>query len=254
MEKRRDFKEIIQSGDPSKEHIYIRGARGELIPATKDSGRNWVILDEEVVKKFYPDKKAGEYTFVHTHSHSFNRSNGPAIPTEGDLKWFNSHGSRDKKGKLKGYFIVQRDRKTGEIEGVTYVAPATKREAELVESSDPFINLMLSEARKFNMNLRFHPAEEYFFNKESGAYEYKKGYNFNKQTEQYEKKAGHSLEGAVASILIGFVFLFLLIKVPLTGFAISNSNLNNYKGGLFLIIGFLFSLIIYFVFRRKSLK
>ena len=71
-----------------------------------------------------------------------------------------------------------------------------------------------------------------------------------KLTKGFEKKPAHSLEGIIGSVLIGFIILFLLAKVPLTGFAISDSIPANFGTGLFLLSGTLFAVVIYFTLRR----
>jgi len=104
-----------------------------------------------------------------------------------------------------------------------------------MEHPTEYYQKLIDLSGKIGFDIRFHPAEGYYFDKNTG---------------NYEKKSGHSLEGAVASIIIGFSLLFLLIKVPLTGFIISDSISANYGAGLFMVSGLLFAVIVYLMLRR----
>jgi len=243
MGKRKSNREIIESGKSGIEHAYIKPIGKELIPITKESGEKFVRKKYRIVRRFFRGKKY----FVLAHEHPDS-----GLPSDLDLYTVIQERKRNKKGNLKGYFILQKDKETGEWQGTTYYVPSNnnKNFDEEIRQWDkkilskgedylPTARELLEYADSLEINLRFHPAKDYYFNKGTGS---------------YEKKDEHNLEGVVASILIGFSFLFLLAKVPSIGFVISNSTSINSKAGLFLILGLLFSLIVYFVLRISTRK
>ena len=108
--------------------------------------------------------------------------------------------------------------------------------------SEGAYNDLLDVAKEQHWGVKFIPAQGYYFSKEKG---------------KFEKKLTYNLEGAVGSILIGFTILFLLIRVPITGFvtqAIPETYSTGSKVGLFVLIGLLSSLIVYFILRKFSKK
>jgi hypothetical protein len=257
---KRTPKEIIESvKDPSREHIFIKEPGKELKEITWISTKTLALPRPFSIYSQYGKKKS----VLHTHPI------GPgdywrALPTPEDLKLIIAN-----KEMLRTGIIAQQDKKTGKAQGYTYMH--LKKDADykgLMKGMRNLRNLGNKRrdmyggefrdkleylANKIGIDIRFHPQEGYYLDEGSGNYinkklekEYKQAYRIERK--RYEKQQ-HSLEEVVASVMIGFAFLFLLIKIPLSGFVVSNSISVNSKAGLFLILGLLFSLIIYFVLR-----
>jgi hypothetical protein len=104
--------------------------------------------------------------------------------------------------------------------------------------AEEYYNKLAEMGKKHGFDIRFHPA---------------RGYYFDKATGNYEKKPEHSLERIAASVLIGFAFMFLLMKLPImTGFVTSNTVSNNFKPAIFMVAGLLLSLAIYMIIKKRT--
>lgn len=242
---RKTPKEVIES-EGSGEHTYVKAPRGELVPISKEIREYVVESDVKKEMEFLAERGGIPHFSLHTHPYS-PKSFAAALPSPTDL--IESFTGKEKFRKAE--IIAQKDSKTGEFQGYTFLhrKKSSSRGYEkyqslfqLEKSIDPahmtpsgYYERLLRAGKEAGFDIRLHPAKGYYFNRDTGS---------------YEKKPAHSLEGAVGSTLIGFTILFLLIRVPqLTGLVVSNPSLGNYKEGLFLITGFLFSLIVYFMFR-----
>ncbi len=243
MTKRKTPKEVIESEDSKVEHAYAKFPRRRLIPTTKRSTEGSVWTDPKKIRKLMEKGNYKDYIEVHTHT---NSKGGifDALPSRRDLRSF------VKNQRKRGIVIAQRDKRRGELMGYAFLmkrkghANLTKRYTnDLIEDYGDYLKADISSenfkagyedvervTRYGKLWLRFFPAKGYYFNKDISNFQ----------------KSRHNLESAVASILIGFVLLVLLANIPITGAVISNS-VSNINAGLFLIEGFLFSLIAYFV-------
>lgn len=249
MEKRRTPKEIIESLPTDKEYTFIKAPRGELINITEEGQTHSVRSSLSKEREFYEERKGKKHTFLHTH-HYIQGYGGSAFPSSEDM--LDSIGPKEKMRRVEG--IAVKDSKTGEYQGYTEI----HRKKPVIPSNTLYLSYQnVSEFRSMIKSNNLSPREYYEellkLGRDQGfdiRFHPEKGYYFDKETGNYEKKPAHSLEGAVASIIIGFSLLFLLIKVPFTGFIISNSISANQETGLFIISGLLFALIAYFILRK----
>lgn len=235
IKKRRTNREIIQSKPSKFEHSYAKTIRGELIPTTKSCGEGWVELNERKINKLYQRRKG--FFLMHTHPYWKNKICS-GLPSDTDLINSVFEKRKDKKRNLRGLFILQRDKKTGEWQGTTYYTiqknklPSIREVRQLQrewnssrdEDTLPEAKETLNYAKKLNVDLRFHPARGYYFNKNSGSYE----------------KKEHNLEKTISLIFAGFALIFLLNKFSFIGFVINNSALDNPAIELFALIGLFF--------------
>ncbi len=255
---RKSPKEIIEAmPNPEIEHVYVKAPRKELNPAYR------ILIDKHragISKEFLHDfflhnRKGRPYMMLHTHSYEPGYGLS-ALLTEADLK-----AADEMRGQVRTFVISQRDAKTGEVQGYTFLHDKMGLQASAQSESDMrrdlkqlrrirsdpnstitperYLKSISYIAKEGGFDIRFHPARDYYFDSETG---------------NYEKKTSSSLETTVASILIGFSFMFLLAKIPFTGFLISDSIVANYGTGLFLASGTLFALIVYFILRSAIKK
>jgi len=252
MEKRKTPKEVIESTSPEVEHTFIKAPRRQLIQISKDESETRAVIDLEKEYKLWSSRGEKKHLSLHTHPYSDKKSYAGfgGLPGIKDLDALYLRSD-----KIKAEIVAQRDREEGNAQGYTFVHLKKSAESghERIERFRRAMNREIKDSQIYDSM----PAKEYYeellkLGKEAGfdiRFHPERDYYFDKNTGCYEKKE-HSLENIAASILIGFALLGLLIKVPFTGFIISNSISSNYKIGLSLILGLIFSLVLYFVLRR----
>ncbi|MEK6827023.1 MAG: hypothetical protein AABX99_00890 [Nanoarchaeota archaeon] len=251
MKKRKSNREIIESESPEVEHSYTKFTREELIPNTKNSTLTGAKSNLEKINETI-SRGGGNYLHLHTHPGKFY---GSAIPSSVDLSGFNNQFSqrtmaiavRNDIGKVIGSTMVFKYNKDSESSNRDYFSGTEENDLainiykETLDNSKETSEILstLEDTLKFaGWGIRFHPA---------------RGYRFDKKTLRYEKKE-NNLEKNVSLILIGFGFIFLLTKISLSGFVIDNSVSNNPVVGLFSLVGFFFSLIMFVVLKAIKLK
>lgn len=196
-----DIQEIIASKNPETEQAYIKFPReGPIKISSKGKEfENGVELNKEEINNYYLQRRK-KFAIIHTHPHKPYR-NLSAIPSDEDLINFYVDSRR------KSSILIQRDFKNGKIMGYTFV---TKSETDIPEEIlnydrknrrklfpedsakiEEFENKIrnygdavrkdfrkykkeLSDVlRELNFKIRFVPEKNYFFNDESGSFEYK---------------------------------------------------------------------------------
>lgn len=246
--KKRTNREIIEGENPKGEHAYMKFSGERLIPITKKSEVEHA--SENKLKKMMEFIKRGGKKYLELHTHLYDEDKPficDALPSVTDIMKYNSNLNS------KGLGIIQRSEKTGQIMGYTTIfgkkfpkkeiekiSPArytysryklTHREegASVQESLDSLKELL----SKYGERIRFNPA---------------RGYRFNENTGNYEKRED-GLEKVVSLILIGFTLIFLLTKIPITGFIVQNSFSNSQVISIFAGLGFLFTLVIFIILK-----
>lgn len=246
--KKRTNREIIEDENPKGEHAYIKFPRERLIPLTKKSEVEHV--SENKLKKMIEFIKRGRKKYLELHTHLYNEDNPficDALPSVTDIMKYNSNTNS------KGLGIIQRNEKTGQIMGYTTIfgKKLPKEELEKISpvkytysryklthgeegaSVQDSLDSLKEVLSKYGERIRFNPA---------------RGYRFNESTGNFEKK-GDGLEKVVSLILVGFVLIFLLTKIPITGFIVQNSVSNSQVIDIFAGLGFLFTLVIFIILK-----
>jgi hypothetical protein len=246
---RKSPKEVIESNFHEVEHSYLKAPREELTDVTGEGHTNSVETLGAKLVRFRRQRLGKRDMSLHTHPNYGNIF--LALPSPEDLEYFDRE--RD---NSKTEVIAQTDIKTGKVQGYTFLHDKRgnknytmmqihnmkvdlRREtaglAEIKNSPERYYERLLKIGKEYEFDLRLHPARDYYFDKETGNYEKRK----------------NDLGKIVASFIIGFTFLFFLIRIKLTGAVISNSNVSDYKIGIFISAGILISFLIFILLRKR---
>jgi len=275
MIKRKTSKEIIEKGNPKTEQVYIKFPKKELIKISRDENEmidRATIKGDDLYKEIISEKDNKSHFILHTHNYRTTNDKLPfGLPSYTDLIAMQS--SIKKNAYNKGEIIAQRDSKTGEIQGYTFLVNVPIKEISKRKLSEffkikshhyisegayqaQFYNYYNSleegnpkegyeKLRKIcdekNWKLRFVPA---------------KGYYFNKSTGNFEKGSGLE-KNLVAGILFSIFGSLAVLSLPkINGFVFNNSNSIMKSNLPFLIGTFLFMFGLFFWVRklRKDLK
>jgi len=253
--KRSSPKEQIESKSSKFEDFFVKPSRAGLIYATKEHSNIEVMPDSAVISEVR--KKFGD-KFQRLHTHLYDYRPLWALPDPRDIEGGLSYKSN------KPEVIAQRDRETGKFMGYTMIFPKKKEDKENSSEKTEISNLtdkyitdvekviknfkahkqydmstVLNSLRNLlsanNLDIRFHPARDYYFDKNTGCYE----------------KKGQGLEKTVASIIIGLSLLGLAVKVPFTG-AVIGSSVNDSMMNIFRIGGLFFLIILVILLSRRN--
>ncbi len=251
--KRKSNKEIIESEGKGKyDNIYIKFPGDELIPVTEKAG----VQNEKKILQAIKERGGKKYLHLHTHPHRYNYYNPKALfalpsPTDvNSLIKINKTKAmaiaqiNTEEGKLMGYTMLFKKSNAGSeykqqnINGASVSIPYRDyrygyEQGLSKENASDVINKTKKELSRGGIDIRFHPARGYYFDKNTGNYEKKK----------------HNLEGVVGCVLFGFVVSFLFMKTSLTGAVIGSANSLGSKASLFFAMGLFLSGLVYFILK-----
>jgi len=246
-------KRIIESKNPKFEHGFVKYPLERLRYASTQL--NPLITHYNTKKIFKRIKrKGGKYPPMWLHTHPYYGDRPAGTPSYGDALAIDAIGrtsvilQRDPEGKLAGYtMLFKKSRHVGKYsaskEEIRHEPPDSDF-ADLIRRTPLLIGEKYSREnvsnrlKSFGIDVRFHPM---------------KGYYFDDSVGRYEKKE-HNLEGAVASVLLGSVLLFLLLKIPLTGSVVSNISSSSFGFGFVVLLVLAFGAGIYFLLKPHKKK
>jgi len=270
--KRRTPKEIIEKGNPKTEQAYIKFPREEPIKVNRkeDEEETRVMINLDLIKGLLSkDKIHNKYTQIHTHG--YIRSEIPnALPSGSDLETFY------RSNKQKAEIIAQQNVQTGEVSGYTVLLKKMDRKDEYSNLFEvkypglfgPFKEIYLGErlsgqAKKYNKGLytrKISPKEGYNKLKEicekqdwNLRFVPAKGYYFDKETGNFEKKKG--IEKIVASVIGGFIIIASLFNLyKLNAFVISEEINSQSRYFILIFIIFTFVFGVFMIFKKSKIN
>lgn len=213
------------------EHAFVKphSSKKGIIYATKKSEKYHVSYDKEILKNLY--EKYGEYTTLHTHP------SGNAKPSVRDILNLLSNEKQKtkiiipvKKGKVIGYLIMRKTKKTPNIDCDNLYQELSEHKERGAKELYKYL------IKKYCLQTRWVQ---------------------NKESEHVlGKNAKKFLENRVLPSAIGLIFLssIILSSLNITGYSIL--NLNQSKVDYISIILFIFGLIGSLIFfkTKKELK